>query len=145
MWDRRKMAPHLLSGGQKQRIAIAGVVAMRPEVIIFDEPTAMLDPEGRREVMEITRKLNEAGITILLITHFMEETVSADRLVIMDGGRIAMDGTPLDIFRRTKEIEELGLKLPFAVDVAKRLRENGMDIPETILTKEELVGYLRSV
>jgi energy-coupling factor transport system ATP-binding protein len=142
MYEHRKMAPHLLSGGQKQRIAIAGVIAMKPEIIIFDEPTAMLDPEGRREVMKIIDKLHAEGITVLLITHFMEETIHSDRIVIMDHGRIAMDGTPKEIFARGAEIEALDLKLPFAVELATRLRERGVDVPEGILEIEALVDVL---
>ncbi|MDR0874996.1 MAG: energy-coupling factor transporter ATPase [Clostridiales Family XIII bacterium] len=142
MYDQRKMAPHLLSGGQKQRIAIAGVVAMRPDVIIFDEPTAMLDPEGRGEVLDIAKRLHAEGITVLLITHFMEETVDADRLVIMDRGRVAMDGAPGEIFTRTEELRALGLRLPFAVDLAEGLRARGVPIPEGLLHEEELAEVL---
>ena len=142
MYDERKMAPHLLSGGQKQRVAIAGVLAMQPEVIVFDEPTAMLDPEGRQEVMDIIHKLNKAGTTIVLITHFMSEAVRADRIVIMDQGRAALDGSPESVFAHTEEIESLGLKLPFAVDIARRLRLRGVDIPQDIITEEALADHL---
>lgn len=137
-----KMAPHMLSGGQKQRVAIAGVIAMKPKVIVFDEPTAMLDPEGRREVMNIISSLRDEGITILLITHFMEETLNSDRIVIMDKGKISLEGTPLEIFSHTEEIEKLGLRLPFSIGVATRLRERGIDIPENILTTEHLVDAI---
>jgi energy-coupling factor transport system ATP-binding protein len=144
MTEQRKMAPHLLSGGQKQRVAIAGVIAMKPDAIIFDEPTAMLDPEGRREVMDVIGRLRSDGVTIVLITHFMEETVSADRVVIMDRGRVALDGTPVDVFRHAREIESLGLRLPFVVELAARLRGRGMDVPDTLLTNEDLAGWLGS-
>jgi energy-coupling factor transport system ATP-binding protein len=143
MEDHRKMAPHLLSGGQKQRVAIAGVVAMRPDAIIFDEPTAMLDPEGRGEVMDVIARLRAEGITIVLITHFMEETVDADRIVIMDKGRIALDGAPTEVFRHADEIDALGLRLPFVIELAGRLRARGVDVPDGLLTQEALAGYLR--
>jgi energy-coupling factor transport system ATP-binding protein len=142
MADQRKMAPHLLSGGQKQRVAIAGVVAMRPDAIIFDEPTAMLDPEGRREVMDVIDRLRADGVTIVLITHFMDETVCADRVVIMDSGRIALDGSPAEVFSHTEEIEAFGLRLPFAVDLASRLRARGIDVPPTLLTSEAVADWL---
>lgn len=142
MFEKRKMAPHLLSGGQKQRVAIAGVIAMRPDIIIFDEPTAMLDPKGRKEVLSIIRQLNDEGITVVLITHFMEETIHADRLIIMDRGDIAMDGPPTEIFKQAKELEELDLELPFAVDLAERLRAHGMDIPDDILETKDMVNYI---
>jgi energy-coupling factor transport system ATP-binding protein len=145
MYEQRKMAPHLLSGGQKQRIAIAGVVAMHPEIIIFDEPTAMLDPEGRSEVMAIIRKLHSEGVTVVLITHFMNETVDADRLVIMEKGRIVLDGVPADVFSHGDEIEAYGLKLPFAVGVAKQLRARGHDIPGDILTEKALSSHIAEV
>ncbi|MDR0817888.1 MAG: energy-coupling factor transporter ATPase [Clostridiales Family XIII bacterium] len=145
MYEHRKMSPHLLSGGQKQRIAIAGVVAMHPEIIIFDEPTAMLDPEGRGEVMAIIRKLHSEGVTVVLITHFMGETLDADRLVIMEKGRVVLDGTPAEVFSHANEIEEYGLKLPFAVDVAKQLRELGIDIPGSVLTQEALALHIADV
>lgn len=142
MYQHRKKAPHLLSGGQKQRIAIAGVVAMRPECIILDEPTAMLDPLGRREVMDIIRKLHREGITILLITHFMEEAAQADRIVIMDNGRTALDGTPTEVFSHQEEIRRLSLDVPFAVDLAERLRQRGFAIPQDIIFEEGLVDCL---
>jgi len=120
------MAPHKLSGGQKQRVAIAGVVAMKPEVIILDEPTAMLDPEGRGEVLEIAARLHREGATVLLITHYMEETVECDRVIILDRGRVSIDGTPREVFARAEEIKALGLKLPFSVELAEGLRERGL-------------------
>ena len=142
MYEERKKAPHLLSGGQKQRIAIAGVVAMRPECIIFDEPTAMLDPHGRQEVMEIIEKLNKEGITILLITHFMEEAARANRVIIMDRGKIRMDGKPSDIFSREEELREMSLDIPFTVQLASALRKCGIPIPSSIINKEEMVDFL---
>ena len=139
MYEHRKMAPHLLSGGQKQRVAIAGVVAMKPEVIIFDEPTAMLDPEGRGEVLKIAEKLHSEGVTVLLITHFMEETIGSDRIIIMDRGRIHTDGTPREVYAKADDIRKIGLKLPFAVEMADALRARGV-LPQgrPILTEEEL-------
>ncbi|PKM84910.1 MAG: energy-coupling factor transporter ATPase [Firmicutes bacterium HGW-Firmicutes-11] len=142
MYEERKKAPHLLSGGQKQRIAIAGVVAMRPACIILDEPTAMLDPHGRREVMDIIRKLNREGITILLITHFMEEAANADRVVIMDRGKVMMDGTPAEVFAREDEIRTLHLDVPFAAALASRLRRRGIPVPESVIEEAEMVDYL---
>lgn len=142
MYEERKKAPHLLSGGQKQRIAIAGVVAMRPACIILDEPTAMLDPHGRQEVMDIIEKLNREGITILLITHFMEEAARADRVVIMDQGKVMMDGTPAQVFAREEEIRALHLDVPFAVALASRLRRRGIPVPESVIEESEVVDYL---
>lgn len=142
MYEERKKAPHLLSGGQKQRIAIAGVVAMKPQCIILDEPTAMLDPRGRDEVMAIMKKLHQEGITILLITHFMEEAAQAERVIIMDQGRICMDGTPEEIFARSREIRELSLDVPLPVELAEGLRENGIPVPRSIITTKEMVDYL---
>jgi energy-coupling factor transport system ATP-binding protein len=142
MYDERKKAPHLLSGGQKQRIAIAGVVAMKPLCIIFDEPTAMLDPQGRLEVMKIIEKLNKEGITILLITHFMDEAAKADRIIIMDKGKVVMDGIPEKVFCREEELRNMGLDVPFPVELAGRLRRKGIPIPERIIDEEDLVDYL---
>jgi energy-coupling factor transporter ATPase len=142
MYDERKKAPHLLSGGQKQRVAIAGVVAMRPKCIIFDEPTAMLDPHGRKEVLDIIDKLNGEGITILLITHFMEEAAKADRVIIMDKGRIVLSGTPEEVFAKRDEIRSMNLDVPFAVDIAHRLRSGGIPVPVEIIEDEGLSKYL---
>ena len=142
MYEHRKKAPHLLSGGQKQRIAIAGAVAMEPECIVFDEPTAMLDPKGRTEVMEVIEKLNAKGITVLLITHFMEEAAQADKIVVMDDSLVKMVGTPEEIFLRAAELKELSLGVPPAVDLAMKLRERGIDVPEGILDIDEMVRYL---
>lgn len=142
MYEHRKKAPHLLSGGQKQRIAIAGAVAMEPECIVFDEPTAMLDPKGRKEVLDVIKKLNAKGITVLLITHFMEEAAQADKIVVMDDGVVKMVGTPEEIFLRAEELKALSLGVPPAVDLAMKLREREIDIPEGILTVDEMVDYL---
>jgi ABC-type multidrug transport system ATPase subunit len=118
---------------------------MKPEIIIFDEPTAMLDPEGRLEVMEIIKSLHQEGITVILITHFMEEAASADRIVIMSGGRIVLDDIPAEIFKSTEKIEELDLRLPFPIEIAARLRERGVAVPENVLTQEDLAGYVVDV
>lgn len=142
MYEYRKKAPHLLSGGQKQRVAIAGVVAMKPNCIIFDEPTAMLDPQGRDEVMDIIYKLHDEGITIVLITHFMEEAAQADRVVIMDRGRIMLDGTPVDVFTHADQIRSYNLDVPLAVDMAERLRNRGINVPREIISEKELVEFL---
>ena len=138
----RLKAPHLLSGGQKQRIAIAGVVAMKPKCIIFDEPTAMLDPKGREEVMEIIKEFHNEGITVVLITHFMEEAAQAERVVIMDDGEIKFDGTPKEVFTHADELWDLNLGVPFAVDMAQRLRKAGVDVPADVINTEKMVEFL---
>ena len=131
-------APHLLSGGQKQRIAIAGVIAMEPACVVLDEATAMLDPIGRQEVLSTVHRLNrEKGITVVLITHHMNEAEEADRVVVMDGGRVAMDGTPKDVFARVEELRSMGLTAPDTVDLLYRLRESGWNVPLDALTVEE--------
>lgn len=135
-------APHMLSGGQKQRIAIAGAIAMQPQCIVFDEPTAMLDPNGRRDVMEIIHHLHGNGMTCILITHFMEEAAQADRMIIMDRGKVDMDGTPADIFSKRERLRELGLDVPMAVELSWRLREHGVPLPETVTQEEELIRAL---
>jgi energy-coupling factor transport system ATP-binding protein len=135
--------PHLLSGGQKQRVAIAGILAMKPQCIILDEPTAMLDPSGRREVIETIKKLNkEENITIVLITHFMEEAVDADRVVVMENGKIMIEGTPREVFSRVKELKKLGLDVPEMTELSYELRESGVNIPEDVLTIEEMVDAI---
>jgi energy-coupling factor transport system ATP-binding protein len=135
--------PHLLSGGQKQRVAIAGILAMRPKCIIFDEPTAMLDPSGRREVIDTIKMLNkEEKITMVLITHFMEEAVDADRVVVMENGRIVLEGTPREVFSKVKEIKGLGMDVPEMTELAFELRENGINIPSDVLTIEEMVDAI---
>ena len=131
-------APHLLSGGQKQRIAIAGILAMEPECIVLDEATAMLDPAGRREVIDTVRRLNwERGITVVLITHHMAEAESADRVIVMNDGQVAMDGAPHDVFAQVDRLHELGLAAPDTVELLHLLREAGMDVPLTGLTVDE--------
>ena len=139
-------SPMRLSGGQKQRVAIAGILAMQPKCLILDEPTAMLDPEGRREVLKAVHELNKAAcITVLLITHYMEETVDADRIVVMQSGSVRMDGSPREIFARSDELHEMGLALPQAAELAGRLRQEGLKLPADILTAEELVEALASL
>ena len=138
MYEFRKREPHRLSGGQKQRVAIAGVIAMNTKCIVMDEPTAMLDPQGRKEVMDTVMKLNkEFGITVILITHYMDEAVKADRVVVMDGGRIAIDGTPKDVFRNVERMKKLGLDVPQATELAYRLRKKGFKLPDNILDENE--------
>ena len=139
----RLQSPNKLSGGQKQRGAIAGVMAMKPECIILDEPTAMLDPNGRKEVIRTIHELNRAeGITVLLITHYMEEAIEADRIIVMDDGRIVMDGQPREIFSRVKELKSHGLDVPQVTELAWELKEAGMPLTDGILSREELVEQL---
>ena len=141
----RAHSPNKLSGGQKQRVAIAGVVAMEPKCIVFDEPTAMLDPNGRREVIETAHELNKTkGVTVILITHYMEEVVGADYVYVMEKGQIIMDGTPREIFSRVEELKEHRLDVPQITMLAHELRKSGLDIPEGILTRGELVQALMS-
>lgn len=135
-------APHHLSGGQKQRIAIAGVLAMKPDCIIFDEPTAMLDPQGRNDVMKIIKELSKEGITIILITHFMEEAAEADRVIIMNEGKILLDGRPSVVFKQEETLKNANMELPMAVDMAKRLRRRGIEVPDFVTTEEELVDFI---
>lgn len=140
----RKMSPNRLSGGQKQRVSIAGIIAMHPKCIIMDEPTAMLDPSGRYEVIRAARALNEVeNITIVLITHYMEEAIYADRVFVMDDGKIAMQGTPKEVFARVEELQSLHLDVPVVTLLAHELRRSGIPIPEGILTKEELAEEMR--
>ena len=142
MYDFRTKDPHLLSGGQKQRVAIAGVLAMEPRCIIFDEPTAMLDPQGREEVMSIIRKLHEDGKTVILITHFMDEAAQADRIVIMDDGRVLADGSPDEVFSDEETMRRIRLDVPLAVDMAQKLRERGVPVPSDVTTQEKLVEFI---
>ncbi|MGN0720563.1 MAG: energy-coupling factor transporter ATPase [Anaerovoracaceae bacterium] len=138
----KKKAPHLLSGGQKQRIAIAGVVAMKPKCIIFDEPTAMLDPKGRAEIMSIIDELHAEGITVILITHFMDEAVRADRVIIMHEGKILLDGTPQQVFEQEELIRSVNLDVPLMVEMGAKLRRAGIDVPADIITEEEMVEFI---
>ena len=143
MWEYRSHSPNKLSGGQKQRVAIAGVVAMHPKCIVLDEPTAMLDPAGRKEVIQAAWKLNkEEHVTIILITHYMEEVTSADQVIVMDQGKVLMQGTPKEVFSRVEELKEHRLDVPQVTMLAHELRKSGLNIPEGILTREELIGEL---
>ena len=148
MYEFRMHAPHLLSGGQKQRVAIAGVIAMEPEVIILDEPTAMLDPKGRREVIEtVTRLCREKGITVVLITHHMSECIGADRLIVMSGGRIVADGSPEDVFSQVELMRDEGLSVPATTELIYELNKRGWSLPLTALSVEscakEIAKYVR--
>ena len=137
MYEFVRHAPHLLSGGQKQRIAIAGVLAMEPECIVLDESTAMLDPVGRKEVLSTVHRLNrEKGITVVLITHHMNEAEEADRVIVMDDGKVAMDGTPAEVFTQVSDLRHMGLTVPDTVDLLDRLRRCGIDVPLDALTVE---------
>ncbi|MDO5349025.1 MAG: energy-coupling factor transporter ATPase [Lachnospiraceae bacterium] len=139
----RLKSPNKLSGGQKQRVAIAGVMAMKPQCIVLDEPTAMLDPNGRKEVIRTVRELNrKEGITVLLITHYMEEVVSADRVIVMDDGKIVMDGTPKEIFSQVDRLKSYRLDVPQVTELAYELKKVGVDLPDGILTREELMENL---
>ena len=139
MTSYRKQAPSMLSGGRKQRVAIAGVLAMKPDCIVLDEPTAMLDPKGRKEVMDTIHELNKKeGITIVLITHFMEEAVTADHILVIDKGVLKMEGTPREIFSQADKVTEIGLDVPVPADLARRLRKKGMAVSEKCMTDEEL-------
>ena len=143
MYELRDRQPHLLSGGQKQRVAIAGIIAMRPKCIIFDEATAMLDPSGRKEVMKTIKKLNkEENITTLHITHFMEEAVQADRVIVMEKGRKVLEGTPREVFSNIKMLRQIGLDVPYMTELANLLSEEGLKISNDILTVDEMVMEL---
>ncbi len=142
MSDFKERAPHMLSGGQKQRVAIAGVLAMHPDIIVFDEPTAMLDPEGRTEVLDTIRKLNSEGKTILLITHYMEEALQADTVVVMTGGQITKTGTPREVFADEQALIDAGLSAPPHIALYHRLRAQGLDMGQSPLTIEELVDKI---
>lgn len=145
MTDYKKFAPSKLSGGQKQRIAIAGVIAMQTKVIVLDEPTAMLDPQGRREVLDMVKRLHAQGKTIIYITHFMEEAAAAQRVFVMEGGRIILDDTPREIFTNVKEMKRLGFDVPVAAELADRLRRKGFKLPKKILIAEELAAALKNL
>ncbi|GML12801.1 energy-coupling factor transporter ATPase [Clostridioides difficile] len=143
MYDLRDRQPHLLSGGQKQRVAIAGIIAMRPKCIIFDEATAMLDPSGRKEVMKTIKRLNkEENITVIHITHFMEEAVEADRVVVMEKGKKILEGTPREVFSKIKMLKEIGLDVPCMTELSGLLIEEGINISGDILTVDEMVMEL---
>lgn len=142
MYEFRRKPPHLLSGGQKQRIAIAGVLAMKPECIIFDEPTAMLDPSGRKEVMDAILRLNEEGITIIHITHFMDEAVNADRVVVMEDGKVTLEGSPKEVFSKVDQLKEIGLDVPQVTLLSHDLNKEGIKLPKDILTVDEMVSEL---
>lgn len=143
MLAHRERSPHLLSGGQKQRVAIAGTLALRPACLVLDEPTAMLDPSGRAEVLDVVRRLNrDLGMAVVWITHFMEEAAEADRVVVMADGQVQLQGTPREVFRQSTELRALRLDVPPAVLAAERLRAEGLPIPDSVLTMEELVEAL---
>lgn len=142
MYEYRMHAPHKLSGGQKQRVAIAGIIAMRPDCILLDEPTAMLDPHGRAEVMKTIKMLNAQGVTIVLITHYMEEAAQAERIVVMDGGEIIMDNVPKKIFSQVEIMKNLGLDVPQVTEVAWELKKEGFDISTEIISEDECVEKL---
>ena len=143
MYDLRHHAPHLLSGGQKQRVAIAGVLAMQPEILVLDEPTAMLDPAGRREVLSTVDALRaETGVTVLLITHHMDECIGADRVLVIDEGRLVMDAPPPEIFSRVEAVRERGLDVPATTETLWELRKAGIDVPLTALTVDECADAL---
>ena len=145
MYEHARQSPHFLSGGQKQRIAIAGILAMAPSCIILDEPTAMLDPIGRRDVIDTVARLNKNnGITIVLITHFMNEAIAADRVFVMDKGRIIISGTPREVFSDTRALRSAGLDVPQAADCAEKLRNLGYAMPESVLTIEELANAVKA-
>ena len=143
MYELRDRQPHLLSGGQKQRVAIAGIIAMKPKCIIFDEATAMLDPSGRKEVMNTIKTHNkEENITVLHITHFMEEAVDADRIIVMEKGKKVLEGTPREVFTKVDELKRIGLDVPYMTELSKELIESGLKIDSDILTVDEMVDKL---
>ena len=146
MYEFREHAPHQLSGGQKQRIAIAGILAMKPKCIVLDEPTAMLDPQGRREVIKTIRRLNrEHNTTVIYITHFMDEAVLADRVVVIDNGRVLMDNIPREVFRHVEELKAVGLDVPQVTELAYKLRKSGVSIPDDILTVPDFVSAFQKI
>ncbi len=146
MYDYREHAPHQLSGGQKQRVAIAGILAMRPDCIVLDEPTAMLDPKGRREVLKTIRELNrDFGTTVVLITHYMDEAVKADRVVVMDDGKILLDGTPKEVFPQVELLKSVGLDVPQVTELIYELKKEGLDLPDDVLTEDECVEVLKKL
>ena len=143
MYEYRKHAPHLLSGGQKQRIAIAGILAMQPDCIVFDEPTAMLDPSGRKEVLKNIKEINENyGITIILITHYMDEAAQADRIIVIDDGKIILEGKPRQVFSEVEKMKEIGLDVPQVTELSYKLKKEGININTNILNVDEMVDAL---
>ncbi len=143
MYEYREHSPNKLSGGQKQRIAIAGIMAMKPKCIVLDEPTAMLDPNGRKDVIETVRKLNkEENVTIILITHYMDEVINADHVYVMDHGKVVMEGTPREIFKDVEMLKKYRLDVPQVTELAYELRKQGLKLPDVVLTKDELVHAL---
>lgn len=145
MYEYKNSAPHKLSGGQKQRVAIAGILAMQPDCLVLDEPTAMLDPQGRKEVLDTIQDLNKnQGMTVVLITHYMEEAAKADRVVVMNDGEIWLDGTPKEVFSKVKELRSVELDVPQPTELCDRLRDAGISLPEGILTTEECIEALAS-
>ena len=146
MIEYRSHSPNKLSGGQKQRVAIAGVIAMEPKCIVLDEPTAMLDPNGRKDVIRTVQELRKKKqVTVILITHYMEEVIDADRVYVMDHGRVVMDGTPREIFSRVEELKQYGMDVPQATMLAEELRKRGLDLPRGILHSEELVEHIMAL
>ena len=146
MLEYRHHSPNKLSGGQKQRVAIAGVMAMEPECIVLDEPTAMLDPNGRKEVIETARELNrEKNVTVILITHYMDEVVHADKIYVMDEGKVVMEGTPKEIFSRVKELKKLRLDVPQVTELAYELKKAGLEMPDGVLTIDEFVDAIKEI
>ena len=146
MYEYREHSPHQLSGGQKQRVAIAGIIAMRPKCIVLDEPTAMLDPQGRREVLRTIRELgNQFGITVVLITHYMDEAVQAERVVVVDSGKILRDGTPREVFTEVELLKSVGLDVPQVTELVYELRQAGIDLPQDILTEDECYQALKEL
>lgn len=146
MYEYRQHAPHQLSGGQKQRVAIAGIIAMRPDCIVLDEPTAMLDPRGRSEVIRTVKQLNsEFGITVVLITHYMDEAAQADRVVVMDGGEIILDGPPREVFSHVQTLKGVGLDVPQATELIFGLRQAGYDLPGDIITEQDCIAAIEAL
>lgn len=146
MYEFRKHSPNKLSGGQKQRVSIAGVIAMHPKCIIMDEPTAMLDPNGRKEVIRAARALNQVeGVTVVLITHYMEEAIYADKIIVMDKGKIELQGTPKEVFSKVEELKELRLDVPQVTLLAHELRKSGVPLPEGIITRDEFIQELKKI
>ena len=146
MYEYRESAPHQLSGGQKQRVAIAGIIAMQPRCILLDEPTAMLDPRGRREVMKVLRQLNrEKGITVVLITHYMEEAAECDRVIVMDDGRVLMDDVPRRVFSHVAELRQVGLDVPQTTELMTILKESGLPVQADIIDEQECIEALKTL